>query len=347
MSELRVRPVAGLPRLRADHDLADLLAAALAPAGGSGSGPGSGGLVDGDVVCVSSKAVAKAEGRVVTAGREAVTDSETVRVVARRGPLRVVRTRHGLVLAAAGVDASNTEPGTVVPLPLDPDASARRLREALARGTGHNVAVVVTDTAGRAWREGQVDIAVGCAGLPALVDLAGRTDAYGAVLEVTAPAVADEVAAAADLVLGKAALSPAAVVSGLARLVLPGGKHGPGAAALVRAEGHDLFGLGAHDAVLAAVRRRDGDRAGFAAAPTTGPGGTGALAAALVADAAEPFGSELTVTHDPEAGTVVAEGDALAAGALGERLRVLGWPLDCAVDRMPGSAWAWQLSLRT
>ncbi len=260
MSRLRVRAVEGLPRLGSGDDLSGLLAAALAT-----PDPSADGLADGDVVCVSSKAVAKTEGRVMVADRDAVTEAETVRVVARRGPLRVVRTRHGLVLAAAGVDASNTEPGTVVPLPLDPDASARRLREELAVRTGRNVAVVVTDTAGRAWREGQVDIAVGCAGLPAIVDLAGRTDAYGIVLEVTAPAVADEVAAAADLVLGKAALTPAAVVSGLAHLVLPAGEHGPGAAALVRPEAQDLFGLGAHDAVLAAVRRAATDRAGFVA----------------------------------------------------------------------------------
>ena len=331
MSELRVRAVEGLPRLRSGDDLSALLTTALAAAGADA-------LADGDMVCVSSKAVAKTEGRVTVADRDSVTEAETVRVVARRGPLRVVRTRHGLVLAAAGVDASNTEPGTVVPLPLDPDASARRLREQLAARTGCNVAVVVTDTAGRAWREGQADIAVGCAGLPALVDLAGRTDAYGIVLEVTAPAVADEVASAADLVLGKAALTPVAVVSGLAHLVLPRAEHGPGAAALARPEADDLFGLGARDAVLAAVRRGAADRAGFVA---DGGDPTG-----LVTAAAEPFAGALEVVHDEGTGTVTARGDAVAAGALGERLGVLGWAHGYAVEPVPGAAWAWTLTPR-
>ena len=344
MSELRVRAVAGLPRLGAGDDLAALLVAALAgggPVDGAADGAGEG-LADGDVVCVSSKAVAKTEGRVVAAGRDQVVDAETVRVVARRGPLRVARTRHGLVLAAAGVDASNTEPGTVVPLPLDPDASARRLREQLAARTGRRLAVVVTDTAGRAWREGQTDIAVGCAGLPALVDLAGQVDAYGVTLEVTAPAVADEVAAAADLVLAKAALTPAAVVRGVGHLVLPPDEHGPGAAALVRADDHDLFGLGADDAVLAAVRRGASDAAGFAAAA----GGIAARLAGLVALAAEPFGDELRVAWDPGTHTVTADGDAVAAGALGERLRVLGWARGCTVQPLAGAATAWVLVAR-
>jgi len=320
--ELRVRPVHGLPALSAGDDLTALLTTALAA-------PDA--LADGDVVCVSSKAVAKVEGRQVVADRDAVAEAETVRVVARRGPLRVVRTRHGLVLAAAGVDASNTDPGTVVPLPVDPDASARRLRTGLSARTGHRVAVVVTDTAGRAWREGQSDIAVGCAGLPALVDLAGRTDAFGNVLEVTAPAVADEIAAAADLVLGKAALTPAAVVRGLSHLVLPDGEHGPGATVLVRAEGHDLFGLGARDAVESAVRR-------VAGLPTGFPGGA-ADAGWLVAVSAEPFGPRLTVQHSSDAGagvttaiTVTASGEPVALGAFGERLEVLGWAHGYAVE---------------
>lgn len=317
MTQLSVRAVAGLPpHLRAGDDLAALLCA----------GPARAGFANGDVVCVSSKAVAKTEGRAVPAAdahdRDAVVDSETDRVVARLGPLRVVRTRHGLVLAAAGVDASNTEPRTVAPLPVEPDASARRLRDELRAWTGRNVAVVVTDTAGRAWRHGQSDIAVGCAGLRPLVDLAGQPDAYGRPLAVTAPAVADEVAAAADLVLAKAALTPVAVVSGLGDLVLPPGDHGPGAAALVRPEHEDLFGWGAADAVHAATRRGDGDGRGFAHHPVDPAG--------LVAEAAAGC-PDLRAEHSPD-GTVTAWGDALAAGAFGERVRALGWAHGLVVD---------------
>jgi coenzyme F420-0:L-glutamate ligase/coenzyme F420-1:gamma-L-glutamate ligase len=181
---------------------------------------------------------------------EAVT-AETVRLVARRGPLRIVETRHGLVLAAAGVDASNTEPGTVVLLPLDPDASARSLRSALLSSLGVDVAVVISDTLGRPWREGLLDQAIGVAGLAPLDDLRGRLDDYGNRLDATVTAVADEVAAAAELVKGKLAGRAVAVVRGLAHRVTA--DHGPGAAALVRPSTEDLFRLGTRD-VLAARR---------------------------------------------------------------------------------------------
>jgi coenzyme F420-0:L-glutamate ligase/coenzyme F420-1:gamma-L-glutamate ligase len=251
--EVTVVPVEGVGEVVEGADLADLLA-------------GSVSLRDGDVVVVTSKVVSKAEGRVRPGSREDHLASETRRVVARRGPTSIVRTRHGLVMAAAGIDDSNVEPGSVVLLPRDPDASARRLREDLALRTGRNVAVVVTDTAGRAWRTGQTDIAVGAAGLEVLSDHAGRTDPYGNLLAVTAPAVADEVAGAADLVKGKLAGRPAAVVRGLAPLVLQRGRHGPGAAALVRDEESDMFGLGAREAVLAALTGRpDGTQAAFGA----------------------------------------------------------------------------------
>ena len=331
MTTLRVRAVAGLPRLAAGDDLAGLVLDALGPEG----------LSDGDVLCVSSKAVAKVEGRTRVADRDAVVDDETDRVVARRGTLRVVRTRHGLVLAAAGVDASNTEAGTVVPLPVDPDASARALRAAVHGRAGRNAAVVVTDTVGRAWRDGQTDLAVGCAGLPPLLDLAGEHDAFGTVLEVTAPAVADEVAGAAELVLAKDGLTPVAVVSGLAHLVLAAGDDGPGAVALVRPEGDDLFGLGAADAVTAAVRRDAGDARGFA----TGRPDVDELVAA----AAAPFGDELRVAVQP--GTVEAAGDPYAAGAFGERLRVLCWAVGIDVETGAADpadrAWVWTLRGRT
>jgi coenzyme F420-0:L-glutamate ligase / coenzyme F420-1:gamma-L-glutamate ligase len=240
-----VTGVDGLPEVRPGDDLAALVCA-HAP-----------GLADGDVVVVTSKVVSKAEGRVVRTDRLAAVEAETWRVVARRGPTTIARTRHGLTLAAAGVDASNTEPGLVVLLPLDPDGSARRIRARVREIGGANVAVVLSDTAGRPWREGQTDIAVGCAGLVPLDDHAGRVDAHGNLLEVTAPAVADEVAAAADLVMGKAAGRPVAVVHGLQAHVLPAGADGPGAAALVRPDDTDMFALGAREAALAAVCRDD------------------------------------------------------------------------------------------
>jgi coenzyme F420-0:L-glutamate ligase/coenzyme F420-1:gamma-L-glutamate ligase len=143
-------------------------------------------------------------------------------------------------------------------LPVDADGSARRLRESLADRAGLNVGVVVTDTAGRAWRTGQTDIAVGAAGVEVLQEYAGQLDQQGNELAVTAPAVADELAAAADLVKRKLDRRPAAVVRGLDALVLPTGRHGPGAAALVRPESQDMFGLGAREAVLAALRGEDG-----------------------------------------------------------------------------------------
>jgi coenzyme F420-0:L-glutamate ligase / coenzyme F420-1:gamma-L-glutamate ligase len=214
-------------------------------------------LVDGDVVVITSKVVSKAEGRVQPGGRPQAVARELTRVVARRGPNVIAQTRHGLVMAAAGVDASNVDSGSVVTLPRDPDESARRLREALFERTGCNVAVVVTDTAGRAWRNGQTDMAIGCAGIPPLVDLAGTVDRYGNVLSVTAPADADEIAAAADLVKGKTTGRPVAVVRGLRSRVLPPGVPGPGAATLVRGSDDDLFGLGSRDAVVAASLRVD------------------------------------------------------------------------------------------
>lgn len=210
-------------------------------------------LDDGDVVVVTSKIVSKSEGRVTDRSKDQALADETVRVVARRGPTTIARTRHGLVMAAAGIDASNVTAGRLVLLPLDPDASARRLRHALARRRDVNVAVVVTDTAGRAWRVGQTDIAVGAAGLRVVEDHAGLVDGYGNLLAVTLPAVADEIAGAAELATGKLSMSPLSVVRGLGRLVLPPGEDGPGAVALVRPEREDMFGLGAREAVMAAL----------------------------------------------------------------------------------------------
>jgi coenzyme F420-0:L-glutamate ligase/coenzyme F420-1:gamma-L-glutamate ligase len=253
-------PVDGVGEVAAGDDLAALLAAALGP----------GGLRDGDVLAVTSKVVSKAEGLRRAAAKADVLADETDRVLARRGPTEIVRTRHGLVLAGAGIDASNTDAGTLLLLPRDPDDSARRLREGLLERAGANVAVLVTDTAGRAWRNGQTDLAIGAAGIDVLHDYAGREDGYGNELAVTAPAIADEIASAADLVKAKLARRPAAVVRGLSRLVLPPGEHGPGAGALVRSETSDMFGLGSREAVLAAVVADPSARRGFGAAAPAG-----------------------------------------------------------------------------
>jgi coenzyme F420-0:L-glutamate ligase / coenzyme F420-1:gamma-L-glutamate ligase len=256
----------GVPEVRPGDDLAALLLAALAPYE----------LSDGDVVLVTSKVVSKAEGRLVPgADRDAVLPAETSRVVARRGPTTIVRNRLGLTMAAAGIDNSNVPLGSLALLPLDPDGSARALRAALAATA--NVAVVVTDTAGRAWRTGQTDIAIGAAGLLVLEDHAGRTDGYGNPLVVTAPAVADELASAAELAQGKLGARPFALVRGRADLVLPPGSDGPGAVALQRAEGEDLFGYGAREAVVRALAGAPADRAPFGAP----------AAAAEVADAVQ------------------------------------------------------------
>lgn len=284
-------PVTGIGEIRQGDDLGEMLHAAAR-------------LTDGDILVVTSKVVSKAEGRVVASERDTALAEETDRVVARRGGATIVRTRHGLVLAAAGVDASNTEPGTVVLLPTDPDTSARALRERIGSHGGPNVAVVVTDTFGRAWRNGQTDVAIGAAGLDVLHDYAGEPDGYGNLLEVTAPAVADEIAAAADLVKGKLARFPAAVLRGLAHLVAPAGDHRAGARELVRDEAHDMFGYGAREAVLRALRHDPRDLRGFG-----GPASCPELVAALRA-------------FCPEAVVRVPEGDAEADQA-SDRVDVL------------------------
>jgi coenzyme F420-0:L-glutamate ligase/coenzyme F420-1:gamma-L-glutamate ligase len=232
-----VLPVTGLPEITAGADLAALVAEAAAD------------LRDGDIVVITSKIVSKAEGRVVTASREQAIEAETARVVARRGPTTIAQTRHGLVLAAAGVDESNTAPGTVVLLPEDPDESARRLRKALQARTGLTVGVIVTDTMGRPWRAGQTDNAIGAAGVTPVRDYRGEADTFGNILEVTVAAVADEIAAAADLVKGKSRQVPAAVVRGLAALVTE--PDGPGARAIIRPADEDMFRFGSADVPLA------------------------------------------------------------------------------------------------
>lgn len=242
----RVLPVRGLPELRPGDDLAGMLAEATD-------------LQDGDVLVVTSKAVSKVEGRLVPvpagAAREevrlAAIESETVRVVARRGANVIVQNRNGLVLAAAGVDASNVRPDEIALLPVDPDASARALRLRLQELTGRRVAVVLSDTLGRPWRVGQVDLAIGVAGLAPVRDARGEADTYGALLEVTEIAVADELASAAELVKGKTDGVAAAIVRGL---TLP--DDGRDATALVRKPDSDWFRLGTVDAQRSTVALR-------------------------------------------------------------------------------------------
>ncbi len=264
------RAIPELPEISAGDDLGTLILAAV---GQLCWADGSTGLADGDVLVISSKVVAKAEGRVRSANdHEAAVAEDTVEIVACRdhqarsvdtssgsgssksgdpdsilGITKIVRTRQGLVMAAAGVDASNTPPGTLILLPENPDQSAESLRRQLLRASNpKRLGVIISDTLGRAWRLGQTDTAIGVAGLDPLLDLAGSRDSYGNELRVTAPAIADEIAATADLVRGKASGMPVAVVRGLESSVLD--HAGPGAAALVRRAEDDLFSVGAAEA---------------------------------------------------------------------------------------------------
>jgi coenzyme F420-0:L-glutamate ligase/coenzyme F420-1:gamma-L-glutamate ligase len=303
---LLVVPLAGLPEVRPGDDLARLLLDAVRAAGLE--------LADGDVLAVTSKVVAKAEGRLVPlpadpaererVHREAVA-AETVRVVARRDRLVIAETRQGLVGANALVDASNAGGDALVLLPRDPDAAAARLRAAVEALDGHEVAVVITDTLGRPWRLGQTDVAVGLAGMGALEDWRGRPDADGRLLEVTEVAVADEVAAAADLVKGKASRVPAALLRGVPR------PKGDGKARdLVRPPAEDLFRTAGTAADLLAFLEAPAPPAGFLPDPVEQAAWRRAAAAA--AAVALPGGARLRVV---EAATAAARARLLAGVA--------------------------------
>lgn len=232
-ARLEVWGVEGLPEVAAGDDIARLLVASGAD------------LRDGDVLVVTSKVVSKAEGRVVPGSREEHLAAESVRVVASRGATQIVETRHGLVMAAAGIDASNVPAGHVALLPVDPDLSAGRIRQGLNDVLGIDVAVIVSDTMGRPWRDGVIDAAIGASGLDVLWDLRGLHDAEGHVLEATVIAIADELAAAGDLVKGKLAATPIAVVRGFP---LQRNVSGDQAQRLVRPSADDMFRLGSREA---------------------------------------------------------------------------------------------------
>lgn len=225
-------PVEGIPEVHPGDDLATLIHHA-AP-----------GLVDGDVVVVTQKVVSKAENRLVEVdpddplAHKALVEAESVRVLRRRGDLVISETTHGFVCANAGVDRSNLDRGVAALLPRDPDRSARRIRDRLRSVAGVEVGVIVSDTFGRPWRRGLADVAIGCAGVAAVVDLRGSADAHGRELQVTEVAVADELAGAAELVMGKADGIPVAVVRGVdASWLREGGVRDE----IVRPPAEDLF----------------------------------------------------------------------------------------------------------
>lgn len=227
---IEILPVEGIPEVRDGDDVAELIASHAT-------------LHDGDVVVIAQKIVSKAEGRLIHVDparreeeRQRLVDQESVRVVAERGDLKIVETRHGFVCANAGVDASNVPPDRIALLPVDPDGSAERIRAGLRARAGALVGVIVSDTFGRPWRMGQTNVAIGVAGIKATRDHRGQTDSFGTPLHATLIAIADELAGAAELVMGKSDAIPVAIVRGLE------GAGGAGSAReLVRPPEEDLF----------------------------------------------------------------------------------------------------------
>ncbi|SCL28017.1 coenzyme F420-0:L-glutamate ligase / coenzyme F420-1:gamma-L-glutamate ligase [Micromonospora nigra] len=306
---LEILPVPGIGHVTEGDDLAVLIGTA-APW-----------LRDGDVLVVTSKIVSKAEGRLVDvpadgperlAARDEVLAAETARVVAARGATRIVQTHHGFVMAAAGIDASNVDKTRLVLLPEDPDASARALRAALRERYGVDVAVVVSDTMGRPWRNGLTDVALGVAGLPAIRDHRGEVDPYGNELQLTQMAVVDELAGAGELIKGKCDQVPVAVVRGY--LNAPLTDDDTGARALIRDASMDLFSLGTAEA-----------RAAGLSAAATLPDGTGeapadpAAVGRAITAVAGAVAPGTVFTHVTDAG--------VRAGLVAT---VPGWPADAS-----------------
>jgi coenzyme F420-0:L-glutamate ligase/coenzyme F420-1:gamma-L-glutamate ligase len=201
-------------------------------------------LRDGDVLVVASKLVAKAEGKLVAVdpddplSHKPLVEQESVRILRRRGDLIISETKHGFVCANAGIDRSNVDDGWALLLPDDPDRSARRIRDVIRFRAGIEIGVVISDTFGRTWRRGQTDVALGCAGIGAVLDLRGSTDAYGHELQVTVTAIVDEIAGAAELVMGKASGIGAVIVRGIDPALM---REGSVATELVRLPHEDLF----------------------------------------------------------------------------------------------------------
>jgi coenzyme F420-0:L-glutamate ligase/coenzyme F420-1:gamma-L-glutamate ligase len=256
--------VTGIPEIEPGDDIVALVASAIRDMGPEH------GLVDGDILVVTSKIVSKAEGRQVPAAeREKAIADDTVRVVAERvhpgGVTRIVETRQGMIMAAAGLDMSNVPEGVALKLPEDPDRSARALCEGLREALGVEIGVIITDTIGRPWRVGQTDMAIGAAAVQLTDDLRGANDANGRPLHVTMAVVADELAGAADLVKGKTSGIPVAVVRGMGRLVQ--GLDAPGARTLVRTGDDDMFRFGSaeayqlgYEAAMAEMRSEKGTK---------------------------------------------------------------------------------------
>ncbi len=315
--------VPGIGEIGAGDDLGAVVASALVAAGIV--------LADHDVVVVASKVVAKAEGRTVPAARrEQALDGEVVAEVAARAlpdgrRTRVVRTRVGPVLAAAGIDASDVPTGTVLLLPADPDASARALRARLHELTGVRPAVLLTDTSGRPWRDGVTDFALGAAGLAVLDDARGRLDSSVRPLEVTVRAVGDEVSALADLVKGKVQGTPVAVVRGLGRHVTS--EDGPGAAVLVRGPRGDWFRHGHVEAVWRALGHHRAE------SPAIDPDAEdlGVRLARALRIALAPLDGAVSAVVDPD-------GD--GTGGVAVTLAGDPFPLGRAVERLVAAAWA-------
>ncbi|MFC7482472.1 coenzyme F420-0:L-glutamate ligase [Luedemannella flava] len=299
-------------------------------------------LRDGDVLVVTSKIVSKAEGRLVAvppadgperdAARDAALAAETARPVATRGPTRIVQTHHGFVLASAGIDASNVDPSHLVLLPVDPDASARKLRADLRELSGRDVAVVVTDTMGRPWRLGLTDVAIGAAGIAALRDHRGEVDAYGNDLFITQLAVIDELAAAGELVKGKTDQVPVAVVRGFLPWSADPAPDGEGARPLIRDAESDLFPLGTAEAradgLRAAATLPDGPLVG--GAPVTDEELTAALGTL------PDIGGVRWSLGGDESGVVGTAEDALTLGVAVHRLRCALWAEGIASAWAPG-----------